>query len=326
VKRRNGFTLVELLVVIGIIALLISILLPALNRAREAANTIVCKSNMKQLANGFFYYANDNKGYFPPLKEDIKLGTIFTWEGIRYTIDTWGDQYWINYIGTPYISKAFFGPHNMPNVTNLPPAAQNRMNEMAAKTPIWGCTKWRGTKQGGTWDAIEGPYTDGKVSTFENGYAMNPYPFYKASTPTSDTNPAVNGALNAWATQFGADGSGNPAPPQRRYKQTEYTQPGDRAMVIESTLWLPGFCPANPSTHQLIGQYAIRQLDGGSQGSTQFDYYRHSKFPQIAGDRYATSAGVPAGNIATNILYCDGHAETIHDARLAYKSIRMTLP
>ena len=63
--RRPGFTLVELLVVIGIIALLISILLPSLNRAREQANATKCLNNMRQVGIAFMMYAGENKGLFP---------------------------------------------------------------------------------------------------------------------------------------------------------------------------------------------------------------------------------------------------------------------
>jgi prepilin-type N-terminal cleavage/methylation domain-containing protein/prepilin-type processing-associated H-X9-DG protein len=62
---RKGFTLVELLVVIGIIALLISILLPSLNRARETANRVKCGSNMRQIGQAILLYANENKGNYP---------------------------------------------------------------------------------------------------------------------------------------------------------------------------------------------------------------------------------------------------------------------
>ncbi|MHC4396969.1 MAG: type II secretion system protein [Planctomycetota bacterium] len=64
IDRQRGFTLIELLVVISIIALLMSILMPALARTRRQAKAVVCKLNLKQWGAMFAMYANDNEGNF----------------------------------------------------------------------------------------------------------------------------------------------------------------------------------------------------------------------------------------------------------------------
>jgi len=78
-KRTDGFTLVELLVVIGIIAVLISILLPALNRARSAALSVACASNMRQIGLGFNLYMQDHKGALPTTEPNKNISGTTQW-------------------------------------------------------------------------------------------------------------------------------------------------------------------------------------------------------------------------------------------------------
>ena len=69
-RRTKAFTLIELLVVVAIIALLISILLPSLSRAREMSKRAVCASNLRGIGQAMYIYANDNYEQFPSNKID----------------------------------------------------------------------------------------------------------------------------------------------------------------------------------------------------------------------------------------------------------------
>jgi prepilin-type processing-associated H-X9-DG protein/prepilin-type N-terminal cleavage/methylation domain-containing protein len=122
-----GFTLVELLVVIGIIALLISILLPALNRAKQAANTVACLSNLRQLGQAATMYSQENKGMFPLARE----GSFYQWPRLlsKYLGKEWPASF-------PYggdatgsgmrVGSVFWCPSGIPELDWIGSAADKR--------------------------------------------------------------------------------------------------------------------------------------------------------------------------------------------------------
>src|SRR4051794_3373032 len=80
-NQTKAFTLVELLVVIGIIAVLISILLPTLGRVRDQANGVACASTMRQFYTFWTMYANQNHGHVVPARYQIPSAELGFFEG-----------------------------------------------------------------------------------------------------------------------------------------------------------------------------------------------------------------------------------------------------
>jgi prepilin-type N-terminal cleavage/methylation domain-containing protein/prepilin-type processing-associated H-X9-DG protein len=76
-RRKRGFGIIELLVVIGIIALAIAMLMPSLCRSRETANRVKCASNLRSVGQAMLLYANDNKGAYP--RATFVEGALPTW-------------------------------------------------------------------------------------------------------------------------------------------------------------------------------------------------------------------------------------------------------
>lgn len=89
---KRFFTLVELLIVIAIIAILASMLLPALKEAKNQAHAIKCSSNLKQIGGGFHMYADDFNGLMPP--DSASFENLFN--------PSWMDVFWFNYFSYNY--------------------------------------------------------------------------------------------------------------------------------------------------------------------------------------------------------------------------------
>lgn len=105
---KKKFTLIELLVVIAIIAILASMLLPALSKARNKAREISCVSNIKQLGLAITAYANDNNGFGPI--DQWRSSVRNSWECSRLSY-CWNDGNW--FLGHLFIKDKYLSPESL---------------------------------------------------------------------------------------------------------------------------------------------------------------------------------------------------------------------
>lgn len=298
-RRLRGFTLVELLVVIGIIALLISVLLPALNAARRQAATIKCAAALRDIGNTFQLYSIDNKGYYPVVQHDnYVVGTLKTPGTGNYA------AFWWDFL-SKYVTKTKMG------VTGANAAESE---EARRKSIFWGCPTWDG-------------YISGSIITVNRnmpGYSMNWDPLIKPDYPSADhkstslsstvTGPSEKAIIVSW-------NAGN------FFKASQWTKPSERLLLADGKFYSLEQLPMTSGT-VLPGQEGRMDITYSSPaiaGQNGLDCYRHGKNPGLEGGG-STRIKTSGGKVGYNILYCDGHVATSIDRTDGYKAIRMRFP
>jgi prepilin-type N-terminal cleavage/methylation domain-containing protein/prepilin-type processing-associated H-X9-DG protein len=296
-RRPGGFTLVELLVVIGIIAILISILLPTLSSARKQADRAKCLSAMRQLGQAYVLYANENNGMWPMARHQYPSpsGTIL-------------EKRWFDFISKYVLGGGKVLNPNGDAYAAAPTALWIGSNEiMNGNNVLWGCPTWRRmTKVGATapQEAKQHP-----------GYVMNFFPF-----APDDLQPSGGYVVDRKKLAFrNWAGSTNPADPAAipgsAFKQVQWRRAAERCLLFDSVhpIWTVSFStgtdyatkwPFEPETATPF----LTQPDGGT---FTLDFNRHAK----------RALGNKPNDPSMNLLYCDGHADYV-SCREAYRAIR----
>lgn len=326
-RRARAFTLVELLVVIGIIAVLISVLLPALSAARKQAQAVRCAAHLREIGNAFKIYEVESKGYWPVARingwreQNNSIGP-YNIDGVNYPMTVPGyptpqQGYWFNLLAK-YVTKSKVGAAVGTNASDA---------GIARQSLFYSCPSWEGFQSGGL--------IVGEANVVQPGYGMNPYPSYREGYPPSwysfDT-PPVNPVNRPVEYAVHDPNDYQAGTPERRpgnfLKAKAWTRPSERMLIGDSRFWLaqanrPPAASSYPPA--VVMQYYLANSSEAVVGAgvTTIDLYRHGKMPKVVSGAYLDPRG---GKIAFNILYCDGHVATATEGREAYKSLRMKFP
>jgi prepilin-type N-terminal cleavage/methylation domain-containing protein/prepilin-type processing-associated H-X9-DG protein len=271
---KRGFTLVELLVVIGIIALLISMLLPALNKARASAVTVQCAAKLRQIGNAFSLYENAYGGWSPAARPALPKtrnadGTL-NWGG---AIDYPG---WHSFL-VPMLKRTNNSLEDWSSLFECPVQAdigrpfhsdytlQGFIDTNSGVKLKWGAQNWSPSNSSEYWEGSS-------VWTRTAGKASHPH----------ETARAFDGPIETWAFS--------------NFRQPYYVQPNTDSSG--ASFFATAMSPPNAS------------MDSNSKLRNRIDYRHGSKpgYVSYAGGSGTFRLGLKG---VANVLFLDGHVESM---------------
>jgi prepilin-type N-terminal cleavage/methylation domain-containing protein/prepilin-type processing-associated H-X9-DG protein len=298
----RAFTLVELLVVIGIIAVLIAILLPGLQAANNQARAVKCGTALREIFHAFQMYAHDNRGYYPVASYQMVTGQSYS-------------LYDHTFVGGSIIWNSFLQKYATKTQQGVASGSNSAAATDARSTVFWGCPAWGGVASSAT----------GGFNRTLFGYGMNPYPIFAPDTPlTGAGTTSMEMPDNSIRALIRFTTGSPPVQNGNWMKARQWTNPSRRALVADSINWRIKSrpWPANDvPPQQPLPDYFSSGQTGSFTGPNQtlVDVFRHGRQPRMASNTLFEATG---GKVKYNILYSDGHVETHTDQKEAYDSIR----
>jgi prepilin-type N-terminal cleavage/methylation domain-containing protein/prepilin-type processing-associated H-X9-DG protein len=325
VHARRAFTLVELLVVIGIIAVLISILLPSLAKARKAAQTVSCLANLRSIMQATHIFASQNSGYLP--------GSVYSTARFMYK-----DPYLGNAGGNiASDSNGTFSDSNLPTIIQANDWASPIAKIMNVKFEEGGTTPARAKRFAQIRDLKQFTCPSNDIPALQFGNTL-PNPPGTDIVVTSGRMISYNTAL-AFLVQRSVNGGGTwglstsrtewNVPSSYNVKISKVGDPAKKVFVADGSRYANGatnpdydlgfngtfggaFADQGPSKFSNSWNRDGVLGNGGSGNvvDARIFWARHSSSQAKRGGK--------AGTFRTNVGFFDGHAETLDDLAAAH--------
>lgn len=289
--RRKGFTLVELLVVIGIIAVLIGILLPALSNARRQANSVKCLSSLRSIGQGFMLYANAYKGMWPCTVHDSGCPSYPLPDGRQLR---WQDRI------LPFISS-------IKGIDDYKDLAKLSIDDMKRSSVLWGCPAYRLQEE--VTNTGSQLTVDDYVRT---GYSMNNYPTLPNGSSTTNTTlnkdkPYIGGTIPPYA---GSTAAASGYQTGRYFRSTEWHNPAQRCLVGEGLAYFIQISPDTRVASKFIPSAQPWWPYGKTMGPP-ISNWENNCYLWLEGNRHGKANVTQKQSYNErymNMLFCDGHA------------------